>query len=216
MDDVNPNAEAITAPVEQETTAPETQQEEKTEVVVPEKPSVPAERTIPYSRFQEVNKGYNDLKRRLAEIESRTKLGQVSEEDQAAIMSHPFVQELLVKQAKYELNEFTKGMLDEHPEIPEAVKKAMLANVRGFVKETTTDVESAKVDIQEYIDSYADSLGEEKPQPKTIQVASTQTKESASTARPMDIQRILDKPIDEWTDDEAQTVDKYKKSMPTR
>jgi hypothetical protein len=215
MSDVNDNAQATeVAPVETETTVPEPQQAEQTEVQSPE-PQKPAERTIPYTRFAEVNKGYKELQRKLAEYEQKSKLSQYDENDMASVMNHPFVQELLIKQAKSELTSFAKDLLDQHPEIPEPVKKAMTANVRGFVKETTTDVESAKIDIQEYIDALLEQV-QVQPQPKVFPVASTTTKETASAARPMDIQAILDKPVDEWSDDEAKTVDQYKKTMPKK
>jgi len=214
MEDVNPQAQATeVAPVETETTAPESQQGEQTEVVNPE-PQKPVERTIPYTRFAEVNKGYKELQRKLAEYEQKTKLSQYTEDDMGAVMNHPYVQELLIKQATHELKDFAKDLLDGHPEIPEPVKKSIMANPRGFVKETTTDVESAKIDIQEYVDALVDQV--QPQQPKVFPVASTTTKETASTTRPLDVQAILDKPVDEWTEDEAKTVDQYKKTMPKK
>jgi len=215
MTDVKPQAEPTdVAPVEPETTVPESPQENKTTEVSPE-PEVPVERTVPYKRFAEVNKGYKETQRKLAEFEQKSKLDQYTEDDMGKVMNHPFVQELLIKQAKYELTEFAKEQLDSHPEVPEAVKKAILANVRGFVKETTTDVESAKIDIQEYIDSLVDTT-QAKQQPKSFPVASTKAQETASGARPLDIQNILDKPVDEWTDEEGKIVDQYKKTLPKR
>lgn len=216
MEDVKTQAQpAAAAPVEPETTAPESPQGEQTTEVPNPVTQAPPERTIPYSRFAEVNKGYKDLQRKLAEYEQKSKLSQYTEDDMGAVMNHPFVQELLVKQAKYELTDFAKEQLNEHPEVPEQVKKAILANVRGFVKETTTDVESAKIDIQEYIDSLVEST-QTQQLPKTFPVASTKAQETASGAKPLDIQNILDKPVDEWTDDEAKTVKQYQKTMPKR
>ena len=65
MSDVNDTVEATdVAPVETETTAPETPQVNETaEVSAPE---TPAEKTVPYSRFSEVNKGYREAQRKLA------------------------------------------------------------------------------------------------------------------------------------------------------
>ena len=215
MPDVNDNAQATeVAPVETETTVPESQQAEQTEVTNPE-PQKPVERTIPYSRFAEVNKGYKELQRKLAEFEQKSKLSQYTEDDMGAVMNHPYTQELAIKVAKYELKDFAKEALDEHPEIPESVKKAILNNVRGFVKETTTDVETAKIDIQEYIDSCVEQ-GQVQPTPKAFPVASTTTKETASTARPLEVQAILDKPVDEWSDEEGKIVDQYKKTVPKK
>lgn len=221
MEDVNSNAnvapvaeapEATTA--ETDTAQPQSQEVKQTAEVAPQ-PQKPVERTIPYQRFAEVNKGYKELQRKLAEYEQKSKLSQYSEDDMGAIMSHPFVQELLIKQAKSELTEYAKSLLDEHPEVPEAVKKAITANVRGFVKETTSDVESAKIDIQEYIDSLVEQNAVQQ-QPKSFPVASTKPQEVSPSGSPMEIQNILGKPVDEWTEDEAKLVDQYKKTMPKR
>ena len=213
MSDVNDIAQPTEGTVEPVTTQPDTQQvNETTELTVPPI----AEKTIPYSRFAEVNKGYREAQRKLAEYESKSKLSQYDPNDTEQLMAHPFVQELLIKQAKTELTTYAREKLDGNPQIPDAVKKAILANVRGFVKETTTDVDSAKIDIDEYIESILDQATPTQPQPKVIPVASTQQKESASGATPMDVQAVLDTPVDEWTDEQAKTVEQYKKSQPKR
>ena len=217
MSDVNDNAPvalvAEAAPVttvEPDTTQPQPQEVNKTaEPVVPE-------RSIPYKRFAEVNKSYKEAQRRLAELDAKSKLGQYSEDDMGAVMSHPYVQELLIKQATYELKDYVKGSLDEHPEIPENVKKAILANPRGFVKETTTDVESAKIDIQEYIDALSEQLAQVPLAPKAFPMATTKAQEATPGTRPLEIQQVLEKPMDEWTPDEIKLVDQYKKSQPKR
>jgi hypothetical protein len=218
MSDVN-DTQAIGAQapaVEADTTQVAPQQPEQTAAPQPAAPQTPQERMIPYSRFQEVNNGYKEMQRKLAEIESRSKLSQYTEEDMNAVLSHPYVQELLISQAKRELTDYASELLDQHPEVPEAVKKAIKANVRGFVKETTTDVESGKIDIQEYIESLVESLGPQAaPAPKSITVAATSAPEAVTAARPMDVQKIMEKPMDEWTEDDAKLVDQYKKSMPT-
>lgn len=215
MSDVNDTQAQATdvATVEPVTTQPEPHQVNETT-----EPTVPAlaEKTIPYSRFAEVNKGFREAQRKLAEYESKSKLSQYDPNDTEQLMAHPFVQELLIKQAKGELTTYAREKLDANPQIPEAVKKAILQNVRGFVKETTTDVDSAKIDLDEYIESIIDEIGSPQPQPKVIPVASTQQKESASGATPMEVQAILDSPVDEWTDDDAKKVDQYKKTQPKR
>lgn len=215
MDDVKNQVEATdVAPVEA-TTAPETQQVNETpEPAVPE---MKVEKTIPYSRFAEVNKGLREAQRKLAEYESKSKLSQYDPNDMEAIYQHPYVQELLVKQTKAELTSYAKEKLDASPSIPEAVKKAILANVRGFVKESTTDVDSAKIDIDEYIDSITEAAPvAPAPQQKVIPVVPTTQKESAPGVTPMDVQKILETPIDEWTDEQAKVVDQYKKSQPKK
>ena len=211
MSDVNdtvPVADATA--VEPVTTTPPSQ--EGNETTEPTVPVVP-EKTVPYSRFSEVNKEYREAQRKLAEFESKSKLIQYDPNDMEAVMAHPYVQELLIKQAKSELTSFARDLLGEHPEIPEAVRKAVLSNVRGFVKESTTNINSAKIDIQEWIEQLAEG-GSNQPIPKVIPVASTTTPISASGAIPMDVQTILETPVDEWTEDQAKIVDKYKQSQP--
>ncbi len=214
MDDVNPTVTGAEAPtVESETTQPPTQVNE-TAVASEPKAEAP-EKTIPYSRFAEVNKGLREAQRKLAEYESKSKLSEYDPNDMEAVMAHPYVQDLLIKQAKSELTSYAKEKLDANLTIPEAVKKAILSNVRGFVKESTTDVDSAKIDIDEYIDSIAEAPVSQQV-PKVIPVASTAAKESASGATPAEVQAILETPVDEWTEEQAQIVDKYKKSQPQR
>lgn len=214
MEDVKaevPVADATS--VESETTSPVSQQgNETTEVTQPE---IKVEKTVPYSRFHEVNTGLREAQRKLAEYESKSKLSQYDPNDMEAVMAHPYVQELLIKQAKSELTSYAKDKLDANPTIPEAVKKAILANVRGFVKESTTDVDSAKIDIDEYIDSITEAPVTQ-PNPKVIPVAPTTAQESASGATPMEVQEILETPVDEWTDEQAKVVAQYKKSQPKR
>lgn len=221
MSDVNDNvnvAEVAEAPeantVETDTTQPQSQEVKQT-ADVPNPIQQKQDRMIPYNRFAEVNKGLREAQRRLAEFEQKSKLSQYTEDDMGAIMSHPYVQELLIKQAKSELTDYAKGLLEDHPEIPEQVKKAITTNVRGFVKENTSDVESAKLDIQEYIESLIDSV-QPQVQPKVFPVASTKPQETASNARPIDVQKILEQPIDEWSEEDAKIVEQYKKSMPKR
>lgn len=214
MEDVNSNVPAEeSATVEPETTQPASHQGNETAEV--SQPQTPVEKTIPYSRFAEVNKGLREAQRRLAEYESKSKLSQYDPNDMEAVMAHPYVQELLIKQAKSELTSYAKDKLDSNPSIPEAVKKAILANVRGFVKESTTDVDSAKIDIDEYIDSITEAPVTQ-PNPKVIPVAPSTAQESASGATPMEVQEILETPVDEWTDEQAKVVADYKKSQPKR
>ena len=213
MSDQTQTAEATMATAEPETAQPESPQVEQTaEVPSPEAPVVG--NMVPRESVIKERHQRQELQRKLAEYEQKSKLSQYTEDDMGQVMNHPFVQELLIKQAKYELTDFAKGELDEHPEIPEPVKKAILANVRGFVKETTTDVESAKLDIQEYIGSLIEQLPQ--PVPKAFPVANTKAQEAVGGANPMDIQQILEKPIDEWSPDEAKLVKTYKKSLPKR
>jgi hypothetical protein len=216
--------------VEPETTTQESQPEDQTagagttvteapvREVVSETgtPQAPLAKTIPIERFSQVNRKYKELQRELAELRSRSQLAQYDPNDYEATMSSPIVQELLIKVAKQELTDYAREILEtQYPNFDPRLKKAILSNVRGFVKEATTDIESAKIDILEYIEEVAEEKAEEgqSPQGKTFPVAATNAGETALTARPADVQKILAKPVDSWTDDEVKLVEEYSKSQ---
>ena len=215
MEDVKNDVSAET--VEETTTeAPQAEtetQEAKVETVAQEA----AERMVPISVVQKERKQRQELQRKLAEIEGSQKLNSYDPNDLDAILSHPYVQELQIKQAKQELTDYTRTVLDEFPTLHPAVKKAILKNARGFVNETTTDVEVAKLDLRQYIEEIVEETNEAETQPttpKTFPVAATNVvKTDVPGVRPADIQKILDKPIDEWTDEEALVVDRFNKSQ---
>lgn len=209
-----PAIAAPAAPVESATTQPDTTQpvKETPELSVSQSPA--PEKTVPYSRFSEVNKQFREVQRKLAEREAKDRMVGYEGEDVEKLMGHPFVQDLLLKQAKRELTDYAKDVLDQYPNIPSAVKKAILANVRGFVKEATTDVETAKLDLQEYIES----IVEETPAattPQTLKdfpVVGTTAATSPKGSTPADVQKIFEKPVDEWTEEDQKTLDNFKKT----
>lgn len=198
--------EADSQPVEQTTEVPEPQQTATEEAT---------ERMVPLSVVQKERKLRQETQRKLAELTGNQKLSQYDPTDTEAVMQHPLVQELLIKQAKTELTDHARELLSEFKNIPEVVKKAILKNARGFVNEATTDIETAKLDLQDYIAEIAQELEAESTKtppvaPKNINVASTNvSKTEVPGVKPAQIQKILNKPIDEWTDEEASVVDKY-------
>lgn len=213
MEDVKTNvSEAEEATVETETTEQAPQPEEKTSAPDLEV----AERTVPYSRFSEVNTKYKEMQRKLAEVEGSRQLEQYDPNDLENVFAHPFVQELLIKQAKQELTDYARQTLDEYPNLHPAVKKAILSNARGFVNETTSDVETAKLDLLEYIEGIAEEASEtqQTPSPKTFPIATTNVSTTDTPGvKPAEIAKIIAKPVDTWTDEEADAVDSYKKSI---
>ena len=217
MDDVNPQAPAAPAATVEETTQVEPQQPNQTPVT-PEVPATetPAERTIPYGRFSEVNKSLKETQRQLAELKKQGQYSQFDTNDVNAVMSHPIVQELLIKQAKSELTDYAKDYMEAYPQINPQVKKAILSNVRGFVKETTTDVESAKLDIADYIEGILEGEAQKPVAAKNFPVASTNAPTVTQTTKPADVEKILSKPVTEWTDEETKTVEDYSKSLPKK
>ena len=203
-------SDAQEAPAEE--TAEQVPQPEEQTAVEPQIEEV-TEKTVPYSRFSEVNKKFKETQRRLAEVEGSQKLSQYDLNDTEQVLQHPLVQEMMIKQAKTELTDYARETLEQYPNLHPAVKKAILGNARGFVNENTTDVETAKLDLQDYIESIAEEAQAQPTPPKNFQVASTNVSKSDTPGvRPADIQKILEKPIDTWTDEEANVVENYRKN----
>ena len=192
----------------EEVSQPQEQTTEETETVVPE-------RTIPYGRFSEVNNKLKEAQRKLAEVEGSQKLSQYDPNDLEAVMGHPFVQEILIKQAKQELTDYARTTLESYPNLHPAVKKAILSNARGFVNETTTSVDQAKLDLQDFIDGLAEEADTATtPTPKAIKVATTNvSKTDVQGVRPAEIEKILDKPPLEWTDKDYEVVEEFKRTQ---
>lgn len=215
MDDVkteNVQSEPVETTAAESTAQEQTTAEESTQVTP--QPITEIERTIPYKRFQEVNSKFKEAQRKLAELEGSQQLNQYDPEDLQSVLGHPIVQEMMIKQAKQELTDYARETLDQYPTLNPAVKKAILANVRGFVKETTQDVESAKLDLQEYIEGIIEEADAQQPQaPKSFQVANTNVaKPDIEGTKPAEIAEILNKPVDEMSDEEVAIVQRYKNS----
>lgn len=202
--------QAESAPAEQ-TPAPQ-EPAEQTETAPEVSPEVSVqERTVPITALQEERKRRQELQRQLAQRESEAQLGQYDPEDLNTILQHPMVQELILKDAKRELTDYARDVLEQYPTLNPQVKKAILRNARGFVNETTTDLETAKVDLLEQIEEFAQEVAAEQAvAPKGHQVASTNVPTTQNTgAKPSDIQKILDKPVTDWTNEEEAAVEAY-------
>lgn len=198
-------------PIQQAQVETDTTQQPATPAVKETVENQQPERTVPYSRFSEINKAYRETQRRLAEIEGKQRLQGYDPNDLEQIMQHPYVQDLMLKQAKTELREYAKDVLDQYENIPAPVKKAILANVRGFVKESTQDVETAKLDIQEYIEQILEEVGETEPQKKAeFPVASTNATPVSKSSTPAEVQKIMAKPPEEWTPEDMAALENYK------
>ena len=193
--------------------------EEPTPAATPEEvqPEPTQEKTVPYQALSAERQRRKELQRKLAALQGQQGLKDYDPNDLEAVMAHPYVQELIIKQAKQELTDYTRGVLDsDYPNFPAVIRKAILANVRGFVNETTTDIESAKIDILDYIEKTAEETEAGQPIPapetKSFPVAATNTGETETAARPAEIAKILDKPVDSWSDEEVKLVADYSKN----
>lgn len=220
MDDVKttnnvPEApESTPEPAEQPAEQASQPEEQTTDTNEPEAPVEPVERQVPLSVLKEERAKRQEYQRKLAEAESKSKIANYDPNDLESVMSHPAVQELIVKQATQELKDFTRTELEKYPNLHPSVKKAILTNPRGYVKEGTQDVENAKLDIQEYLEEVAEeSEAQSTPAPKTFQVAKTNVaKTEVPGARPAEVQAIMQKPIDEWTDEDVKLVEDFTKN----
>lgn len=212
--DVN-SQEAQQPQAEPETAGQQSLPAEQTNVTPEVSPDVQAqERTVPISVLQGERKKRQELQRQLAAAKSATQLNQYDPEDINMILQHPMVQELILKDAKRELTDYARDAVDQYPALNPQVKKAILKNARGFVNETTTDIEQAKVDLLEYIEEIAAEVEGQQPQTpaqaKGFPVAATNVPTTQNTgARPADIQKILNKSVDSWTDEEVAAVEAY-------
>jgi hypothetical protein len=218
MDDVKPEITEEALPQAEETAEQESQpdeQQQSTEATPSvETPSQPkGDLTVALRKERERAR---ELQRQLAERDSKEALNQYDPQDLDSILQHPYVQDLIIKQAKQELTDYARELLDDHPNLHPQVKKAILSNARGFVNETTTDVETAKLDLQDYVDSIAEEAVTG-PQPvlepsKGFQVAKTNVPSTEPAGvKAAEIDSILGKPLDTWTDDEVAAVEEYRK-----
>jgi hypothetical protein len=208
MDDVKEPIESV----EEQTVAPVEQPSQVAEEETPEVQSLPqVERQVPLKELIEERKKRQEISRELAQLKTGNQMSKYDPNDLETIMQHPMVQELILKDAKRELNDYTRDLLGQYPTVPELVKKAMLKNVRGFVNENTADVETAKIDILEYVEALA---AETTPAPvqKGFPVAATNlpTTES-STANSNEVNKILNKPVDEWSKEEEAALGEFAK-----
>lgn len=155
-----------------------------------------------------------ELQRQLAEKENAASLERFDPNDLEQIVQHPLVQELMLKQAKQELTDYAREKLSNLDTIPEVVKKAILKNVRGFVNETTTDINTAKLDIDEYIEGLAEESANNK-QPevptKEFPVATTNVPATeTSGANSAEVEKILNKPVDEMSPAELKVASDFR------
>lgn len=171
-----------------------------------------AEQTIPYGRFREVNEALKEARRELAQLRGQEAYRGYSEEDLEQIFAHPFVQQLLLEQAENQLRRGAEEILSRYPNIPKPIAKAIIRNPRGYVNPATTDVESALLDIDDYVASIAEEFGEGgTSEPKPFPVAGTNVSavpEEETT--PAEIAALMKKPPEEWTDEELRLAEEWK------
>ena len=164
--------------------------------------------------LREERRQRRELQKKIADLESKNARSQVDPDDYDSWAANPLSQDLMLKVAKQELTDFAREELEKYPTLNPTIKKAILKNVRGFVNEKTTDVEVAKVDIVEFIEDVIDEQGTPETQlpKKGFTVAKTNTTTSDSNpANSAEVQKILDKDVMDWSDEEEKIVADYQK-----
>lgn len=181
------------------------------DVSEPEKPVV--EKTIPYTRFKEVNDSYRKLQRELAQERASRQNSQYDPNDLETLYAHPAYQELALKTAEYELKDGVGEILDRYPQLPKDVAKAIKSNPRGFVQPGTDNVPMALMDIESWVENSAQALETPQTAPQPLKVAATNAGPASKGLNPAEIGKILAKPPMDWTDKEVETLEQYKAGL---
>lgn len=215
--DAAPQAVDAVEPASQETPVMETPN--NVPPVAPESkaPEEQPEKMVPLSALHAERSMRKELARKMAEYEARMQNIPQSEDGMTweQVMAHPQVQQMILEKAERDLKDFAREELDKRPGIPDGLRKAILHNPRGWVQPTTTDIENAKLDLLDAIDALdagqlPASVG------KSFPVAPTNAPASKTAGNSAEVQKILAKPPEDWTDEEAQIVDEELKSQPKR
>lgn len=217
-----------TPPVETETTPPSVSGEKETaETKVSTAPEIGSEKTEVSEKsesdsstsqlenlrkaLQQEREARKALQREIAQARSQRSLEGYSQEDLEQIISHPWVQELLLHQAETQLKEGAREILSQYPQIPKPIANAILRNPRGYVQPGTSDVETALLDISDYVAGIAEEFGEGgTSEPKSFPVAGTNVSavpEEETT--PAEIAALMKKPPEEWTDEELKLAEEW-------
>lgn len=223
MTDVTePIVDVTATTVEPETTTPTPTGENKTgdETVTPpangEKPTIPEspESTAMQKQIDNLNKALALERKKNKRSTTRTvdTGGQFADDDE--VLSHPGVQDLLLKNATYELREGVKDILENYPQVPKPLVKAILGNPRGWVNDGTRDVQSALLDIEENLVRYLDEepTAPAGPVPKVPKVMNNNSLQNNQAEIDTQVQRILGIPPEEWTTDDDKIMAEYTKS----
>lgn len=186
--------------------------------------AVKEDRTVPLETLKSERAKLREAQRELAKLKGRSQLEGYDPETTEKVLQHPLVQKLMIDNAKRDVTDFAKDYLDkEYPKFPSVIKKAILRNVRGFINEDTTDPETAKEDVRQYIDDvWAEAEAEKAstttpstPQPTIPVVTPSNTGGLPQTnaVKPKEVQDILNKPVTDWTDEEIKKIEQYSSTI---
>lgn len=153
------------------------------------------------------------LQRKIAELEGASKVQGYEGQDLDTILQHPFVQDLLLKQAEGELRDGAKEILAQYPQLPKPIVNAILKNPRGYVSPKTQDVQNALLDIADYVESiYSEYEPQAPPQQfKDVKVVGNNKSLTAKTSD-AEIEKLLSIPVEEWTPEQTKMVSEYRRN----
>lgn len=197
------------------TVAPaETQPPAKPEGETETKPIEEPEETVPKAHYENVQRALRQARRRLAEARKARQPVRAEPDDLDEVRQHPYVQELEMDKAENQLRRGAEDILKNYPDLPKAIRKAILANPRGYVNRDTQDVENGLLDIEEYVQRVVEDIETggkpSKSKPKQVPVAGTnQPTATTPSATPAEVQAILDKPVNEWTEAEQELIKEH-------
>lgn len=226
MNDVKVQEPAVTeTPVETETTQPsaigETQTAETkvsgqaAKAAIPDT-NVEAQNNLELDNLKKALKQEREqrktLQREMVKERGSKALDGYPQDNLEAVMAHPFVQDLLLKQAESELQEGAKEILSQYPQIPKPIANAIIKNPRGYVNAGTNDVQTALLDIADYVDSISGEFVNATPQPKTVPIAGNN---AAIGGSPQDaeVKDIVENiPPEDWTPEQEKVIKDYLKN----
>jgi len=208
-----------TTPQGSELTKPQSQGDKPVAQPTPEMGESQEERTVPLSVLLEERRKARERIRTLQRGQSSG--NQVS--DQASTGARDidprYVQQLQTRVAVSELQEFARDKVKDYPDLPKYLKRAIINNPRGFIKATTSDVESGKLDIEDYLEDeqarYEDDQAKAMPPSpkKTVHVTGGNRPDNIQPgATPADIQKLINTPVDEWTKTDRERLKEYRES----
>lgn len=224
----NNQAVTETQPAETETaTPPAGGEKETTEATVPQAGAEETGKSEP--TVESLTKQVDNLNKALSiEREARKKaqrstadfrgsrnLEGYDAQDLEQVMQHPFVQDLLLKQAENELRVGAQDILEQYPQVPKSIASAIIKNPRGYVQPGTTDVQNALLDIQDYLEGIAGEFETpadgQNPQPKTVPIMGNNQQLGSQDSLEVQIQEIMKIPPEAWTKEQEKAVDEYLK-----
>lgn len=173
----------------------------------------PSERLVSERKYNSVQEQNRRLRQQLAETQRNR--GQnavtVNPVNQDGSVNPEYVANLELKTAELELKDGARKLLKSYPDLDKAVKRAILRNPRGFVRQDTQDVQTGLMDIEDYLAELSDAgavTTSVPPVKKQVPVAGTNIPAATQGGtNDAEVAAILAKPVTEWTEADRAKLD---------